>query len=215
MTNNSNNQTSSSIHEDEHSKIQKGVFIWIKWTFATLGTYTFVLLGLAFLTNMGGHYFYIFAVALVGGILSGIMQWVILPRQKMKGLWILGSFIGSMFGGFAVYISMDMLFPFFNESTYVLIQGAIMGAGIGIGQWLILHYWVRYAYIWILTLIISWALIWITLLGCDGPYFFVHCTITALKLYGGFVIMSFATGAVIALLFTYVKKDTHLNTKVK
>jgi hypothetical protein len=203
-----NNESSQPIQEAETSKVWKDMLlIWIKWTLATIVSYTLVSLGLAFLANSGG-YAYMLAVAVVGGILSGIAQWMILPPLKMTGLWILASAIGSVLGGFAAFGSINIFYQF-PESVFALMMGATMGAVVGLGQWLVLRQWVRGASLWVVAVIISWALIWVIIADCAGSIDFWRC-IPFWRVYGGYVMMSAITGAVIAFLLTRAIRITRL-----
>jgi len=148
------------------------------------------------------------AVAVVGGILSGIAQWMILPRLKMKGLWILASAIGSVLGVFVTLGSINIFYQF-PESVLALMMGATMGAMIGLGQWLVLRQWVRGAYLWAVAVIINWALIWINIADCAGSTDFWGC-IPIWRVYGGYLIMSAGTGAAIAFLLTRAIHVTRL-----
>jgi len=117
--------------------------LWLKWILvSTLGW----ALGLALRVE--------FAV----GAAVGVLQWLVLrPLVRRDGWWIPASAIG--WAGSAALVTF-LLRP---ENPFV--APAIIGAGIGVAQWLVLRWQVQRAWWWIVLSTLGWA---VGLMGVFG-----------------------------------------------
>jgi hypothetical protein len=111
--------------------------LWLKWVLAgTLGWVAGVLLP-------GDIPFAI-------GVTLGIAQWIVLrPLFAQAGWWILASALGWAVGHVLVTIALP--------AQNLFLEGALLGATLGIAQWLVLRRWVYRAGWWIVISVVGWA----------------------------------------------------------
>ena len=109
---------------------------WLQWVmFTTLGW----LLGWTLFTEIGS------------GVGIGVMQWWMLrPLFPEAQWWMLASALGGAVG----WLTAILLVP----SELGILAGAIVGAGIGVAQWLLLRRWVYQAGWWIPLSALGWGL---------------------------------------------------------
>jgi hypothetical protein len=110
---------------------------WLKWILvSTLGWLAgFALPGL---------------LAAAIGVALGILQWLVLRSLfERAGWWILASGAGWAMG----FVAVTYLLP----EEVVVLQGVLLGAGIGVAQWIVLRRWVPGAYWWIPMSALGWA----------------------------------------------------------
>ena len=117
--------------------------LWLKWILvSTLGW----VIGWA-LTNQ-----------FVVGIVIGAMQWVVLrPLIRKHGWWIPASAAG--WAGSAALVT------FLLRPGNPFVGPAVIGAGIGVAQWLILRWQLQRAWWWIVLSTLGWT---VGLMGVFG-----------------------------------------------
>lgn len=90
------------------------------------------------------------------GVLVGLAQWVVLRQLVPKaGWWIVLTVFGWL-AGVALIVSGVLLASSPNLITS-LLAGAVVGALVGLAQWLALRQWVQLAAVWILVNAVAWA----------------------------------------------------------
>lgn len=120
-------------------------FLWIQWVLATtVGWMAGAILGmyLSFLPGLFGiwDYGYIFGTYAI----TGLAQWlVLLQRYRQSGWWVLASVIGSSLAPYARLLG--------GNGAPDIVNDIMLGATIGIAQWLVLRRWYRHAGWWVLV----------------------------------------------------------------
>jgi hypothetical protein len=111
--------------------------LWFKWILvSTLGWLT----GFAFPDLL--------AAAI--GVAMGILQWLVLRSLFQRaGWWVLASGAGWAVG----FVAITYLLP----EEIAVLQGIILGASIGVAQWIVLRQWVPRAYWWMPMSALGWA----------------------------------------------------------
>lgn len=169
----------------EHSETKLG--LELKWMLASILGVTLGLaisLNAAWILHAGGSLMYSelsmtkFASGAILGVSVGVMQWLVLRRFISKaGAWILASTMGAAVGffasgalGFRLFYDLDFSMGFELPSweiggtnSYTLgtpIAGGVIGAFIGIGQWLVLRRKVSQAAWWMPASAVGLALGW-------------------------------------------------------
>jgi hypothetical protein len=95
---------------------------------------------------------------IVAGVVIGLLQGVALIRVVPRpDYWMLASALGWAFSWFAVIANPSLRFGG--------LGGAILGAGTGIAQWLVLRNWVHRAWWWIIISTLGWAVAWSGTMG--------------------------------------------------
>ncbi|MFO7742188.1 MAG: hypothetical protein R6X31_07735 [Anaerolineae bacterium] len=119
--------------------------LWLKWILAsTLGWLT----GWA-LTNQ-----------FVIGVVVGVMQWLVLrPLVREDGWWIPASA-----AGWAGSVALVILILRPQNS---LVAPVLLGAGIGLTQWLVLRWQLEQAWWWIVLSTLGWAIGMMGILGAS------------------------------------------------
>jgi len=117
--------------------------LWLKWILvSTLGW----VIGWA-LTNQ-----------FIVGVVIGVMQWVVVrPLIRKDGWWIPASAAGWAGGAALVTFLLRPGNPF--------VGPAIIGAGIGVAQWLVLRWQLQRAWWWIVLSMLGWT---VGLMGVFG-----------------------------------------------
>ena len=122
--------------------------LWVKWLLVTtLGW----LVAFVTWTEPGyGQFAY--------GAVIGAAQWVVLrPLILEAGWWIPASAVGWA-GGLAL---VSFLLPAINP----ILGHAIVGGGMGLGQWVVLRWQVRQAWWWIVLSALGWTVAMMGILG--------------------------------------------------
>lgn len=84
------------------------------------------------------------------GVSLGILQWLVLRSLFERAWWwIVASGLGWAVG----FVAVTYLLP----EQMAVLQGLILGASIGVAQWLVLRQWVPGAYWWIPMSALGWA----------------------------------------------------------
>ena len=100
------------------------------------------------------------------GLVLGIRQWAMLQRRIPRaGWWVLASAIGAAVGLVVVDATDLGTSPItFDGSRFGLqvgaVTGVMVGASIGVAQWLVLRRWLSRAGWWILTSVAGWTTGW-------------------------------------------------------
>lgn len=131
---------------DQETPRRTDAFDWVFWLQWVMLTTLGWLLGWTLFTEVGS------------GVGIGVMQWWMLRTLfPQASWWMLASTLGGAVGwGIAI-----ILVP----SELGILAGAIVGAGIGVAQWLVLRRWVYQAGWWIPLSALGWALGLTGLLG--------------------------------------------------
>jgi len=119
--------------------------LWLKWILVTtLGWAVGLALGIEF----------------VIGAAVGILQWIVLrPLVREDGWWIPASAAGWAGGAALVTLVLRPQSP--------VLGPVVIGAGIGVAQWLVLRWQVYRAWWWILLSTLGWTLGMLGLLGAS------------------------------------------------
>ena len=154
--------------------------IWNRWLWRTLRNVLIVLVGISswYLSVIGiayeadhlspGHFRDIFALLailvapnLLAGAVIGLAQWAWLWRKEAPlGAWVPMSVVGWTIAFTALLVIQPM-----QKMLYIVLSQAILGACIGVGQWLLLRRHIRGAGWWILTNAGATAIAWIGFLS--------------------------------------------------
>lgn len=119
--------------------------LWLKWILVTT-------LGWAFGVALG--------VEVAIGAVVGVLQWLVLrPLIRRDGWWIPASAAGWA-GGAGLVV-------FLLRPENPVVAPAIIGAGIGLAQWLVLRWQVSRAWWWIVVSILGWAVGMMGILGAS------------------------------------------------
>ena len=122
----------------DHSAPSFDWTLWLQWVMVT--TLGWVL---------GGIMLAEFALGVLG-IVIGVLQWVVLRQYiRQAGWWILASA-----GGWAIGWLMVMVIP----PEVGIPIGTVLGAAIGVNQWLILQRHLRRAGWWVVVSILAWTM---------------------------------------------------------
>lgn len=123
--------------------------IWFQWLLAT--------------TLGWGLGWALSAEAAVGAVI-GIGQWLVLRRLVNEaGWWIWASTVGWV-AGWAIIVS-GVIIPPETSLVASLIAGAVIGASLGLAQWLVLRRFVAEAGWWIPVNVAGWSVAFTGLLG--------------------------------------------------
>ena len=99
----------------------------------------------------------VFVDGLVIGTAMGIAQWLVLRRPfAPMGWWVVVSIVGFGAGKAVGDAFVQGIPPVVGYG----LDGAIIGASVGIGQWLVLRRHVARAGWWVIANIAAWALAW-------------------------------------------------------
>ncbi len=121
---------------------------WVWWVLATfVGSAVGLVLGVAALGPVLG------AVGLAG---AGVMQWLVLRQQLSRsGWWILASSVGLAIG---LVVGVAMSAAGGDDAVAAVVSLAVLGASVGIAQWLVLRRQVSRAGWWILVSVVGLAM---------------------------------------------------------
>lgn len=96
----------------------------------------------------------------IGGSVIGLAQGMLLkPRVSIAG-WVLASLVSwSLIGGSVGAIGWvaPRTLNLGIRATFGVLDGSLVGALIGVGQWFILRQQVKKAWVWILTSALGWG----------------------------------------------------------
>ena len=97
----------------------------------------------------------------IGGAVIGLAQGMLLkPRVSIAG-WVLASLVSwSLIGGSdlgAIGWVAPRTLNLGSRATFGVLDGSLVGALIGVGQWFILRQQVKKAWVWILTSALGWG----------------------------------------------------------
>src|SRR3990172_8855927 len=155
---------------------------------------------------------------LIAGVLTSVFQGLLLWLVKRSGIfWFASSLIGHILAPFAVLFGLMVLevvsiFNFNGSSEWLssIVIGTIIGAVIGMGQWLPLRRYTARGSIWIIASVLMWALlIWEldsaglnTCWGGTSPSQFWDC-MPVIRTSVDFVLMGIVSGGTLVLLLGY------------
>ncbi len=128
-------------------RAQVGWGFWVWWVLATfVGSVVGVVVGVAVLGPVFG------AVGLAG---AGVMQWLVLRQQLSRsGGWILASSVGLALG---LVVGVARSAAGGDDAEAAVVSLAVLGASVGIAQWLVLRRQVSRAGWWILVNVVGLA----------------------------------------------------------
>jgi hypothetical protein len=134
--------------ENERTSIEWGT--WFQWVLAT---------------TVGWVAGWVLAGEVGIGIGVGITQWLVLRQLvRQAGWWIWASTVG-WFMGWALVVTGIILPAGSGEGLTSVIAGAVLGAAMGIAQWLVLRRLVYQAGWWVFASTIAWTVALTGLLG--------------------------------------------------
>jgi hypothetical protein len=132
---------------------------WLQWVFMTIIGFLLSL----YWVEIGERSDIRGVEGAIGGIAIGLAQWLVLKgRFSPTGWWIFASMLswgllgGSPLGALGWVAPKVMSIPV--RIVYGIIEGAIVGVIIGMGQWWILKNHVKQAWLWILASIVGWVM---------------------------------------------------------
>lgn len=133
--------------------------IWLQWVLLTIVGFLLSL----YWVEIGERSDIRAREGAIGGIAIGLAQWLVLKgRFSPTGWWIFASMIswgllgGSPLGALGWVAPKVMSIPV--RIFYGIIEGAITGIIIGFGQWWVLKNYLKQAWLWILTSMVSWVI---------------------------------------------------------
>jgi Flp pilus assembly pilin Flp len=146
--------------QDMLTKFQKNEYsIWLQWILVTTVGFLLSL----YWVEIGERSDIRAAEGAIGGIAIGLAQWLVLKgRFSPTGCWIFASMLswallgGSPLGALGWVAPKVMSIPV--RIFYGIIEGAITGVIIGVGQWWVLKNHVKQAWLWILASIVGWVM---------------------------------------------------------
>lgn len=152
------NDDQTASHPDVDWKAERTHWdFWLQWVLASalagiVASGLVVDVTLVWAENMD---LYLGVNAAMIGATFGIMQWLVLRRQILNAdWWILASVAGWVIGeGIALFATMG-----FTRILNISISAVVIGAMIGIMQWLVLRHKVYGAKWWILASTMGWTL---------------------------------------------------------
>lgn len=149
------------------------ITLWVLWVTATGAGYALgQVVGFGGVTGENDAIIAFFPIFLaVEGTLAGAAQWLILRRKLKQTIWwVPATGLGMSVGWLVAWLSLDpilrALSPLVGETNleYWRISGltssfvwALMGAVIGLSQWVVLTGKVRGAGWWIITSLLAWG----------------------------------------------------------
>lgn len=133
--------------------------VWLQWVFVTI---TAFLLSL-YWVEIGERNDIRAVEALIGGILIGLAQWLVLKQHfSQMGWWIFATMISwcllavSPLGALGWVVPKVMSIPV--RIIFGIIDGVIAGVMFGVGQWWVLKAQVKDAWLWIFVSIVGWTI---------------------------------------------------------
>ncbi|MBD0301416.1 MAG: hypothetical protein ICV85_04315 [Tolypothrix sp. T3-bin4] len=133
--------------------------IWLKWVLATLVGFLVSL----YWVEIGERSDIRAVEGAIGGVAIGLAQWFVL-KQRFSGIWwwILASAIGWGLLGSLKFGALGWVAPKVISIPvrviYGTMDGAMVGALIGVGQWLVLKKKSQRAGRWILASTVGWSI---------------------------------------------------------
>ena len=130
---------------------------WLKWV---LTIFAFPIGGAAAIAVAGSIRGPLNAAvgAAVAGAVIGAAQWLVLRQSVGIG----ASWVAATSGGLALGLAVAVaLFGTGTVGGPLVIRGLIVGAVVGLMQWLILRHYVSMAWVWVLVVTVCWAVGWI------------------------------------------------------
>ena len=127
--------------------------IWLGWVLASTAGAAMALTVTGAVVRAGSlNAVVVWAVfGLVIGASLGITQWLVLRRQIPQAyMWLLASAVGGAVAGILGFAM--------GEAVGGPFGGSVIGASLGIPQWLVLRHRVSQAYVWVLISIVGFAL---------------------------------------------------------
>lgn len=161
-------------------------------------------------------------VSMIAAVLLGVIQWMIVRKHITDARnWIWASLIGLSLG-FSIIVVGDYSWGFdrdllgFSVGDISAKNGAIIGAALGIAQWVVLRRHVRWSSVWIpiniavcsLATNITWG--WPTFIGTRSQEGFGLLVPYGFLLIRGVWMYSLVTGAAFARLLSHPKQELQL-----
>ncbi|MDJ0517123.1 MAG: hypothetical protein QNJ74_13010 [Trichodesmium sp. MO_231.B1] len=132
---------------------------WLQWVFFTIVGF---FLSLIFVEIGVRPYVGAFSGAIGGGVI-GLAQWLILRNRIFRSKWwVVVSIVSWLFIGASSLGALGWIAPrteqIFLRLFHGFINGAIVGAILGLGQWFVLRKQIYREELWIIANIIAWAI---------------------------------------------------------
>lgn len=117
--------------------------LWFQWVLATTLGWA---IGLITVGEIGS------------GVVVGLAQWLVLRSLLSRaGWWVLASALGWAIG-WSVLAAAGMLAPYQTGLITLAVTGTVLGAALGIAQWLVLQPHVYRAGWWVLANMAGWTI---------------------------------------------------------
>lgn len=133
--------------------------VWLQWVFVTIVGFLLSL----YWVEIGERSDLRALEGAIGGMAIGFAQWFLLKQRfSQSGWWIVASMVswgllgGSGIGALGWVAPKVLSIPV--RLVYGIIDGAIAGVVIGVGQWWVLKNHVKRAWLWILFSIVGWTM---------------------------------------------------------
>lgn len=193
----------------EHSKI--GCAFWLQWVLLTIIGFLISL----YWIEVGERPDFKAVEGATGGAVIGLAQWLVLRQQFFQAWWwVLASIVVWVFissnglGALGWVVPRDM-YDIPSRLVYGAVEGAKVGALLGVTQWLFLKQQVFRAWWWILISTVGWA-IGLALAWAVGAFLYKLTGIFLGEVVGlllGWVVVAAITGVALIWLLWGSPKD--------
>ncbi len=133
--------------------------LWLQWVFVTIFGFLLSL----YWVEIGERTDIRALEGAIGGVVIGLAQWFLLKQHfSQTGWWIVASMVswsllgGSGIGALGWVAPKVMSIPL--RIIFGIIDGAIAGVIVGVGQWWVLKNQIKRAWLWIVASIIGWTI---------------------------------------------------------
>lgn len=167
----------TSRRESETPLRSKPAWFVVEWTTAAGMAMLIILGGASVIALLVGRSLGAFtrvefvALPLLAGVVIGVLQWLLLRRRLPIGpAWVVVS--AAAMGVPAASIFVPALLPYIGQFWFMALVTpqwlAVVGAWIGLGQWLILRRHVAASFLWVPATALAWAAWHLRHFGVNG-----------------------------------------------